>query len=391
MNSKFPAPKALADALDDESSDVRLNAASTLARVGLGIDPFILPLLKHAEHDPDPQVREVCCTTLEELGPPAVTVAAVPDLITALSSRDAGVRGSAAVILGHLGPPSRSAIPALIQALRQPMPEQGSPAIGRHMMSQIVNKRSMGLQIIEHETRLIRTTRAEHSIRIVEALGRIAPDSTMSRESIAALVEALGPEEPDLNVVASKALGQFGPAAASAVPKLLETLRRAIVDRNAWLAASAAAAMGRIAPNDPSSSEAIAVLARLLNPAPGDGLIHLKAAEGLRDFGSSAAVAIPGLIELLSQGTSPTRSLAASALGKIAPGTSRDEQALAALTESLQAEPDLQGTCEVIDAIAEFGPKAVAAIPRLKVLVQSPNAQVSRAARRALDALKVTP
>ncbi len=391
MNSRFPASKALADALDDESSDVRVNAASTLARVGLGIDPFIPSLLRHAEHDPDAQVREACCTTLEELVPPAVTVAAVPDLIFALSSRDATVRGSAAVILDHIGPPARSAIPALIQALRQPMPENGPPTIGRPMLSQIVNRRSMGFQVMGPQTRLIRTTRAEHSIRIVEALGRIAPGSAMAGESIATLLEALSPEEPELNVVASKAIGQFGPAAAAAVPKLLETLRRAVVDRNVWLAASAGAAVGRIAPDDPSSSEAIAVLLRLLSPSPGDGLIHLKAAEGLREFGPAAAAAIPGLIELLSQGSSPSRSMAAGALGRIAPGTSQDDQALAALTESLRAEPDLQITCEVIDAIAGFGLKAVVAIPRLKALVQSPNAQVSRAAQRALDALKVIP
>ena len=113
--------------------------------------------------------------------------------------------------------------------------------------------------------------RAEHSIRIVEALGRIAPGSAMAGESIAALLEALNPEEPDLNVVAAKAIGEFGPAASAAVPKLLETLRRAIADRKAWLAASAAAAVGRIAPDDPSSGEAIAVLVRLLSPSPGDG------------------------------------------------------------------------------------------------------------------------
>ena len=83
--------------------------------------------------------------------------------------------------------------------------------------------------------------------------------------------------------------------------------------------------------------------------------------------------------------------MAAGALGRIAPGTPQDDQALAALTESLQSEPDLQSTCEVIDAIGGFGPKAVVAIPRLKALLQSPNAQVSRAAQRALDALKVIP
>ncbi len=102
--------------------------------------------------------------------------------------------------------------------------------------------------------------------------------------------------------------------------------------------------------------------------------------------------AVPSLIELLERGPGlPGRAIAAKAIGRIAPATSQEDQAVAALTKSLQVEPDSPGTTEVIEAIARFGPKAVSAIPRLKELAHTPNTKVSGAAQTALATLKVSP
>ncbi len=91
----------------------------------------------------------------------------------------------------------------------------------------------------------------------------------MAGESVAALMEVLKPEETDLSTAVIAALGDFGPAAAPAVPKLLQTLKQAIAERNDWLAVWCAAALGRIAPNAPSSAEAIVVLERFTrHPVP---------------------------------------------------------------------------------------------------------------------------
>ena len=201
------------------------------------------------------------------------------------------------------------------------------------------------------------------SIWTVQALGRIAPGSGMEKESVAALMAVLKPEETDLSTAVVTALGEFGPAAAPAVPGLLETLRQAVAERNAWVAVWTAAALGRIAPDAASSAEAIAVLVGSLTPAPGDGFLRNKAAEALGDFGPAAESATPGLIELLKRGPSSGRAMAAKALGRIAPATSHADQAIAALTESLRTEPDLQCITEVIQAIARFGPKAVLGNP----------------------------
>ena len=384
LNAPFRAPKALAEALDDESADVRVYAASTLAHVGLGIDPFIPALVRHAERDPNAQAREACQIALQDLVPPAVTEAAIPDLAAALASRDPRVRGAVAVVLGRLGPPARAAIPALIRVLRTPVVEESVPTAHVH-----AGQLYFSAQVMGTSPKRTPNAWADQLYWTVQALGRIAPGSAMAGESVAALMAVLKPEETDLNTAVVTALGAFGPAAAPAVPILLQTLRQAIAERKAWLAVWTAAALGRIAPDVASSAEAIAALEGSLKHPEGDGFLCCKAAEALGEFGPVAVSATPGLIELLKRGPSPGRATAAMALGRIAPATSQEDRAVAALTKSLQAEPDLHGTPEVIEAVVRFGPRAVSAIPRLKELAQSPNTKVSGAAQTALMTLKV--
>ena len=62
--------------------------------------------------------------------------------------------------------------------------DAASSAIGGRMMSQMVNNRSVSFQVVGPQARLLRTTRAEHSIRIVEvhcgADGRVVRRRTRS-------------------------------------------------------------------------------------------------------------------------------------------------------------------------------------------------------------------
>ncbi len=390
LKSPIAAPKVLAAALDDESPDVRAGAAGALAHVGLGIDSFIPAMVRHAEKDPQARVREACVVALQELGPPAITTAAVPHLIAALDSRVANVRIAAAIVLERLGPPAQAAIPALIRAIREPAATTEGP-----LQAQV---RARGLDPMTAQipgTHLIssprKDRRADQQYWTIEALGRLAPGSAMVRESVAVLLEVLKPEESDVSTAALAALSEIGRDAAPAVPALLQALRQAIADRKAWLAVWSAATLGRVAPDDPSSREALVFLLGFLRNAPGNGFLRFKAAEALGDFGPAAAEAVPSLIELLTQGPLLARIPAAKALGQIAPGTPQDDRAIAALVESLGMGPDLQGTPEIIEALSRFGQKAAVASPRLKELELAPNREVRIAAEKALAALKVNP
>jgi HEAT repeat protein len=385
LNTAFPAPKALAGALDDESADVRVYAATTLDQLGRGIDPFIPTLVRHAEQDPNPQVREACQLALWELVPPAITDAAIPDLTAALACPEPRVRAAAAIVLGRLGPSAQAAIPVLIRALGAPVSRENVPVAEVHR-----DPRPFVIPVPGTLSRWNRNSPSDPRYWTVRALAQIAPGGSMAGESVAALMAALKPEETELNQAVIEALGEFGLAAAPAVSILLRTLKQAVAERKTWLSIWTSAALGRIAPDAPSSSEAIAVLIGFLGSSTDDGLMCNKAAEALGAFGPAAAPAIPRLIELLRHGPAPGRATAAEALGRIAPETSRQDEALAALLKSLQTEPDLQGTPEVIEAIARFGPRAVPAIPRLEKLAASSNRKVSNAAQSALATLKVT-
>ena len=71
----------------------------------------------------------------------------------------------------------------------------------------------------------------------------------------------------------------------------------------------------------------------------------------------------------------------------IAPGTPEEGQALSLLIDLLD-EKSNQHVAPVIDAVARFGPKASAALPRLRELTKSRETQTSEAAARAVAALE---
>jgi HEAT repeat protein len=88
--------------------------------------------------------------------------------------------------LGEIGPPAVAAVPALIAAYNQALAHQ-------HTLAQFA---------------------------IPSALGRIAPNSPVAPDAVAALVRALDSKNQSIRNGAVEALGQFGKDAAAAIPKL---------------------------------------------------------------------------------------------------------------------------------------------------------------------------
>jgi len=185
----FIVPKALAAALEDKSAKVRGAAAAALGHSGVGLDPFIPALIRHAEHDVDDEVRAICVTVLDVcVGRAKVTPAVVPDLITALESPDARLREATSSILSRLGPDAVPAIAALIRALKDPAIKDASI----------------------------------YRWQAAEALGRTAPGTRQADSAVAALVESLADPDWRTTLAATRALAVFGPKAAGAIPRLRE-------------------------------------------------------------------------------------------------------------------------------------------------------------------------
>jgi HEAT repeat protein len=186
FKSPFIVPKALAAALEEDSAEIREGAAAAIGHSGIGVDPFIPALFRHAEHDPDSEVRAVCYAVLNvTIRPPKVTSAAVPDLLSALGSPDAKIRVLAARILSTLGPDATSAVPALVQLLKEPASQD------------------------------VWNVNAEAA----EALGQIAPGTPQADQAVTALMESLL-SKSDNPYAAIRALPGFGPKARGAIPRL---------------------------------------------------------------------------------------------------------------------------------------------------------------------------
>jgi hypothetical protein len=149
--------------------------------------------------------------SLAKMGP-----AAVPQLIAALRSRSIHVRSSAAFGLGKLGPAAADAVPDLIKALSDKPPARTYATI---------------------------------------ALGEIASNAKLA---VPALMKLLNDEEHEVRRAAVTSLGQLGPAASAAVPKLLPFLG---ATDWCWWHFLAAQALGRIGP---TASSALEPLQRLL-------------------------------------------------------------------------------------------------------------------------------
>jgi HEAT repeat protein len=286
-------PSELVAALKDASAEVREAAAKALESFGPSLDSEIPTLLAMMEHD-EPAVRLACSRALSAAWPGP---AHVPTLIAALASRDPAVRHESAVLLGRIGPEGKAAIPALIAVLNEPL------ALDR-------DKRQVGYFAF-YPNPAAAAARAlgqmgpsrESVAALAEALSPENLERRPSRESVAALAKMFSPENvvrliaswnAERLVAAAEGLGEIGPSAGAAVPALIALYEKVLASQEHVIGWSAIpGALARIAPNSPASPAVVAVLVRALDSK--DQLIRLGAVGALGQFGKDAAAVIPKL------------------------------------------------------------------------------------------------
>ncbi len=188
-------------------------------------------------------------------------------LVSALGgSASLAVRVACAEALGALGPTGRAAVPALFAALTDP--------------SESVRAAS------------------------AQALAAIGPQAA----DVPRLVAALGSEDPYVVAFAAWSLGNLGAAAEAAVGDLTRTLARD--DTNAVVAA----ALARIGP---AAAGAVPTLVQGLGSENEDR--RWRAARTLGRIGPPAEAAVPALAAALGDPSGAVRMHAARALGRIGP------------------------------------------------------------------------
>jgi HEAT repeat protein len=374
-------PQVLVDTLKDESAGTRASAVVALACFRRGLDPRIPSLLEMIEKDKDPAVREAFRRSAASIHPPAVSAAIIPTLIAALRSPDGQVRDMACRVLMTFGPEAREAIPALIAMAREEWSD--SAVVDRQILAldrsaiqalpKIALETESAGQVIAVLSELIKETSPNRSAAAVAALGEIGPAAesavpaliralsgkrlpsdpvmealvriaagpTSARKVIAGLGGAVRTGRPEIQSATANVLGDFGPAAESAVPDLIFAIEEAAREKRYNVTWRASVALGRIAPRTKSAGEAIAALERLLRIRPAEANFQIAAADALAGFGPAAESAVPGLIQVLKESSGDRGvdrqviSSAARALVRIAPGTPSSEEAMRALTEVL--------------------------------------------------------
>ena len=170
-----PAVPALAEALDDEDLDVRVNVIWTIGFIGLDVTPA-LPAIGALVADE--QLCGNAFAVFDMIGPAGAP--AVPTLMEILKTGDDDARANAAEALGLIGAGAGPAVLLLSNALGYP------------------------------------NARVRENAAF--ALGEIGAKA--AKLTVPELVEALDDYEGDVVEAAVAALGRIGPAAASALSEL---------------------------------------------------------------------------------------------------------------------------------------------------------------------------
>ncbi len=267
--------------LRNPTPDVRTRAARSLGRLGT-LARDAMPLLVHALHDAEPAVREAAAQAMGQMGPDAL-----PHLVAMLHHPDKYVRRNGVWALGKLGSVALGSLPALCESLRDADPRVASGA------AQALG--GLGERAVEAIPGL---TEAMRGTNIV--LCRLASKalSEIGRPALPTLLTHLRHRDPFVRGEAALALGWIGPAAAAAVPGLIESLQT-----TAPPPASDA---------DPSATPA---------PPPAEEASRLYAAQSLGRIGPRAATALPALRKALTDPNEPLRQAAEQAIRMIETAT----------------------------------------------------------------------
>ncbi|HEY7425577.1 MAG TPA: HEAT repeat domain-containing protein [Gemmataceae bacterium] len=260
-----------------------------------------------------------------------------------LSDPDAKVRRSAAFALGRLGVDARSAVPALVQRLRE-----DSEARVRDMAASALGD-------------------------IAKALKGDAGD--VWRDAAGTLVNVLKKDEhAPVRRSAAYALGTFGPPGAGAAP----ALRQALGDQDASVRQNAAWALGQIGER---AAEAVEALCACLRDK--DVLVRRDAADALGSMGKDGAAGVAPLIDLAkSEPDDVVRTTALNSLSYLAgPEHKKFAPGLTPLLEDKNPEVSLKAAIVLAHV---GGDEAVRGLSVLRRALKSTDAENQKLAVAAL-------
>jgi HEAT repeat protein len=271
--------------------------AACLARVGAAAEPAE-PALLPLLADREEKVRQAAAAALEQIGPRTV-----PALIEIVQTRD----------LQRL----ETWFETMIKVSRwytRPQPDTGATGHRRNLS---------GLSWTAYDFLEERASLDAAQVAALRLLGEFGPAASTA---VPTVTQALADSNPRVKLAAVQALGKIGPVETTVTPDLIKML----TDDNKSFRQAAADALGQIDPNqasDPVIAGTISSLAKRLSKAGKPGKIAVNALTVL------GAAAVPALIEVLESGDRVARENAATTLGRIGAGA---QAAIPALTRALE-------------------------------------------------------
>ena len=366
-------------AMEDPAARVRYAAAYALIDFGIGVEPMVPALIRHAEHDPDLTVRDTVARALGSLGPPAVSPAVVPMYLEAIESPGASatLRENLVGVLADFGPAARVAVPAIVRCSGRPRARMSG---GRRLPTARCRPSD------HRRPRSSRDERVAVRRNAALALGVLAPGTPTGRRGRRR--PDRGPGRPGRRgeSAGGRVAGRVraGGAGVGARPAPRHAPGRAEQGPPApagWRRPSAGSTPPRPVPSRRSTSWtgccAPTTRCRVSSPSASWRRSARPRRRPSRSWWRWPVGRPSGRVRNCSRSPRPS--------AWIAPGTAGADQALGALLELLQADPEPPGIEAVIDATSRFGAGAAAALPRLRELARSGEPPVAEAARKAVE------
>lgn len=359
--------------------------------------PQLTALLK----DESIQVRREAAMALGAIGKDAAP--AVPAIIGKLNDKEMAVRFAAAYALGILGPDAKAAVPALTTALQgdnEFLRVQAAWALAKindkdpAAMDKAVEVLTKGVTSDDHRVRIasVRCLIDLHpgpakTLPALEAAFHGA-DPEVVNEALSAVAEAGKPALPGI-VAALKFKEARGHAAVIlgkmgiCEPKVVDALVEALSDERSDIRREICFSLGSLGPGAASATPA---LIKLLQDD--SDRVRYSATFALGKLGPGAKAAVPALIEELKGDDAFERSVSAWALAHIVPEDAElARQIMPILCEGLKNEqPIVRGANA--EALGKLGKNAAGAAAALTEATKDPVPGVSKAATKALEAIK---
>jgi WD40 repeat protein/HEAT repeat protein len=344
--------------------DGRLYAFDALTALGAEAKPALSPLTE-ALKDADVVIRRKAASALGAIGPEAKAMAFTP-LLGLLRDKEPTVVDAAADALSKLGKPEKEHARVVVDLLTHP-----NEPVRRFALIALADLGSAAAEAAPTlqgylETEKVPALRKQCLI----ALARVTPDP---REVLQVYTKALADPDVEMSKTAATGLSKIG-TEGGALPSLLRGLENA----NPEVAQTCQEAVTR----GPITKDHVPLLRQALPGTKESARLTILAVLG--KLGPDAALAVPGLVDVLKVGEAGSRKEAVVILGQIgAPARAAGPEIVARLKDA-----DTTFRLEIARTLKKIGaPEIKEAVPYLVkgLKVDNPDAEADKAQRKEVS------